>query len=108
MTSQTQGRSKFTAMLDSLSKTMSRSSGLVATIKEKKAGNNISSSSSSTLGGGSLGRHAHSTSTGSGGGHFPLHGHHKTFPARVVFLDDTAHTFQVFFILKCVVAMSCF
>lgn len=64
-------------MLDSLSKTMSRSSGLVANLKEK-ASTTISSSSSLTT-----------TNTGSSS--LSHSSHLKTFV--VIFLDETSHHF---------------
>ena len=70
------------AMLDSFSKTMSRS-GLMATFGgggHNKSSNVSSSGGSSTLSRSSLG----SNISGS-----------KTFSARVVFLDDTCQTFDV-------------
>ena len=75
------------AMLDSFSKTMSRS-GLMATLggnasghNTSKSGGNVSSSGgSSTLSRSSLGSNISGI---------------KTFSARVVFLDDTCQTFEV-------------
>ena len=70
------------AMLDSFSKTMSRS-GLMATFgggNQNKSSNVSSSGGSSTLSRSSLG----SNISGS-----------KTFSARIVFLDDTCQTFDV-------------
>jgi hypothetical protein len=88
-------------MLDSLTKTMSRSGGLVGTLnREKKAAAANSSNNSlggvggvanATAGSGTLsnGSHASSSLTSRGGGA------HSTFAAHVVFLDDSSHVFDV-------------
>ena len=67
-------------MLDSLSKTMSRSSGIMSNLKEK-ASTTISSTSS--LGGSTLSAGGFAGSSG------------KTYQTNVIFLDDTSQVFEI-------------